>query len=424
MTRLRILFEGGSGDAFSVLTDWTAGRADERTSHVAYSRQFFDICAELDASALVTCSYPGRANVKSGGLSVEFRPDLRTGRSGLGFYKAQLAQAHRIRRDARDFGANLVVVFDDVVPILLEPLRRTGVQIVQSLHCVLWRQLGPVSRARRAVLATSRGFYRRGASAILSASDVISKQVHELAGGSPRPIVEFLPHYRPGHYSGLPAPDVQASPLEVIFVGRVEPNKGVFDLVEIADRLRSTDDSVLFHVCGVGSALEALEARVRERRLESSFTLHGWCDLEKLRQVYARSQLAIVPTRSDFVEGFNQVLVEAVLAGRPAIVSSICPGGRYALPAADIVRADDVEDHTRAIRTLVRDRDELARRTRSCAAAAEPFLCPEYSYASALRDTLGKLAHGLPVVARSIPVSRASDLPMESGPAPEATISS
>ena len=102
----------------------------------------------------------------------------------------------------------------------------------------------------------------------------------------------------------------------MIFVGRVEPDKGVLDLVEIADQLRTSGDLVHFHVCGMGSALEALKARLVERHLETAFTLHGWCDLEKLRSVYARSQLATVPTRSDFVEGFNQVFVEAVLAGR------------------------------------------------------------------------------------------------------------
>ena len=40
-----------------------------------------------------------------------------------------------------------------------------------------------------------------------------------------------------------------------------------------------------------------------------------------MREMFRQAHVLIVPTTTDFIEGFNQVVVEGVLAGRPVITS-------------------------------------------------------------------------------------------------------
>jgi glycogen synthase len=54
----------------------------------------------------------------------------------------------------------------------------------------------------------------------------------------------------------------------VIYVGRVQREKGVFDVVEIADRLeRKYPGRLRYEVCGSGSDLEELKQAIEGRRL-------------------------------------------------------------------------------------------------------------------------------------------------------------
>ena len=50
--------------------------------------------------------------------------------------------------------------------------------------------------------------------------------------------------------------------------------------------------------------------------LKEIVSIRGWT-LQDLQEVYARSHVSIVPTRSDYREGFAMTAAEAILAGRP-----------------------------------------------------------------------------------------------------------
>src|SRR5579872_2946971 len=56
MSRLRVVYLAGAGDAFHTFREWKDGRPDRKSSHVTYSSQFYDVCREFNADALVLCS--------------------------------------------------------------------------------------------------------------------------------------------------------------------------------------------------------------------------------------------------------------------------------------------------------------------------------------------------------------------------------
>jgi len=158
----------------------------------------------------------------------------------------------------------------------------------------------------------------------------------------------------------------------------------------------------VFDVCGDGSALPELRRRVAEAGL-SSVELHGWCDADRLRALFSRAHLSIVPTTSDFVEGFNQVVVESLLAGRPVVTSKVCPAVDYVRRGVVVVPPDDVDGYARAILELAGDRARFAQLQEACAPVSRKFLDPRLAYAAALRRTLLALQTREPPVPLEIP---------------------
>ena len=401
---LKVFYTAGPGNAFGVFEDWRNGLPDASTSHVAYSRQFMDACRRHGAQALITSYHGAGQERQAHGLSIVRRPDPAQGRRGLAYHRGLLRRAQQNIRDATRFGANLVVLTEDSSPAHYMPLIRRGVTVVQALHTRLWREdrsPGLLGRLRLRAMAPR---YRRDLAAVLSCSDVVTRQLRELAGPDHCPVVEFLPLYRAEHYDGMSAPVIDAQPLDIAFVGRIEANKGVLDLVEIARRLRMGGSDCRFHICGTGSAEDALRQQIAAHGLEGMFRLYGWCDRDRLRAVMGRCQLGIVPTRRDFIEGFNQVVVETILSGRPAIVSDICPAVNYLADSVTVVPAGDTQGYVRAIRELAQDRDRLARHVAACHAESRPFLDETLSFGAALDRVFTALRDGHPVVPRAIPV--------------------
>src|SRR5262249_44469415 len=133
-----------------------------------------------------------------------------------------------------------------------------GVRVVPSLHCVLWPRSRRPAGVNRLVARLDALLFGRSAFALLSASRDITRQVAELPRGRPRPGVGSLPTSRPGTFTPVPPPEPRR-PFRVFFAGRVEQNKGVFDLLAIARRFAADGRTdVEFDLCGDGTALPEL----------------------------------------------------------------------------------------------------------------------------------------------------------------------
>ena len=393
---LRILYDAGPGDVLRSVQSFAAGRLNPDISHVGYSDQFCRVCAKLDIPALVVTSHPAAQPFEAGPIHLEPKPNPMAAARGAAYYAAQLQRSAQLLRDAHAFGANVLIAGNEPHPMLLAPARRMGIQVIQSLHCVLWPEWKPLRPRQRLLVQAMRGAYRHGLCAALSVSGAVSAQVERVAHGPCIPIVEFLPTFRPEMFSGMPSPlDIPNRPFRVIFFGRLEANKGVFELIEIARRLRDGGEhDVVFDLCGDGSAMTEARARVEAHDLGRNVHLHGWCDAKRLRELAASSHVVIVPTTSDFIEGFNKTVVEGLLYGRPVITSEVCPATRYVWDALIVVGADDVDGYERSIVQLLTDRSRYARLCQRARRVGEKFLGDRYSYARALEHVLSALQRG------------------------------
>ena len=146
----------------------------------------------------------------------------------------------------------------------------------------------------------------------------------------------------------------------ILFVGRVVPGKGVFELVRALERLGRDVRCV---VAGHGD-LDTVRSLARERGVSDSLSLPGAVPHDELPGYYAAATVFCNPT---LYEGFGMVNLEAMACGTPVITSRLPGVCEYAThdENALLVEPGDVDGLATALDSLLAD---PARRERLAAA--------------------------------------------------------
>ncbi len=386
---LRVLYAAGAGDVLGTYRSWERGEDDPRQVVHTYSGQFFDLMREIGAEALVVTRFGEARRDEFGMIRIEQRPNPRSSSGGLSFHFGQILYGWRLLKTAQRMRANAAVICEGTTHWFMLPLfARSGVQVIPSCHSLLWPTAGGDSVVRRIVRRLSRRCFRKTALVSLVASGRIEDQVVSTAGGSPRPTIPFLPTYRSGFFEGI-SPPRDERPFKVLFIGRLEEGKGVFDLLEMARRLDAAGRlDIEFDLCGDGPARDELTQMAEQRGLADRFRMHGHCERSTMKNMLSACHAVIAPSRSTLVEGFNQVVVESILAGRPVLTSEACPAIDYVEDAAVRVRPDDVTQYVEGIIKLADEPEFYAMKCRACSDLQGQFYDESTSWKSAVRRAL------------------------------------
>jgi glycosyltransferase involved in cell wall biosynthesis len=143
-------------------------------------------------------------------------------------------------------------------------------------------------------------------------------------------------------------------------VGRLEQRKGVQVVLEALAELPAT---VELDLHGSGPHETELRRIVDARGLNDRVHFHGFCDHEKLPDIYRRFDTLVVPsqTTGTWVEQFGRVAVEAMAAGVPVIASNSGSLPEVIADAGIIVPEADVPSWAEAIRSLAESPDDARR---------------------------------------------------------------
>jgi glycosyltransferase involved in cell wall biosynthesis len=394
---LRVFYACGPGNVVESFRRWRAGEEVISETSKTYSGQFFDFCCQRGYAGYAVSSHGNTETLFDGAYVVENRPKW-SARGGAAYHLAQLAYAIALTATALRWRADVAVVDSGTTHwALLAPLRLAGIPIVASLHNVPWPNgCRPTSLAKRLVLATDALFWRRLAGGLVSVSPECERQVRELAPRLKAITVQYRAQYRRSDFpANQPAPPLAEVPFKVMFAGRVERNKGVFDIVEIARLLEAERPGrATFEVCGDGTALNDLRAAIEEKGLSRVVRTLGRLNRHDLLKVYGRSHAVIVPTRSDFCEGLPMVCAEAILCGRPVITSRLS-NAEDVLPGALLVaQPDDPGSYATSILQLLDQPCRYERLRSACGPHQEQFYDPRMSFAAALETVLDAFAQG------------------------------
>jgi glycosyltransferase involved in cell wall biosynthesis len=157
-----------------------------------------------------------------------------------------------------------------------------------------------------------------------------------------------------------PAP-LPADLASILYVGRIEWNKGVFTLLDaFAGVLRSHPNARLV-LAGEGAHLDRLKSEARRQGIDGSMEYLGRVGRTDLQAVYASCGIVVIP--SIFVEAFGKVGPEALSVGRPVIASDSGGIREWLQPGLNglLVRPGDARSLESSLLSLMENTTELER---------------------------------------------------------------
>lgn len=161
--------------------------------------------------------------------------------------------------------------------------------------------------------------------------------------------------------------------LSFLFLGRLEREKGVFELVSAVAPLCKIHPDLELVLCGYGPAEHELKALVSDLGIEGNVVFPGWVDANEKMTRLERATAFVLPS---YAEGLPMSVLEAMVAGVPVVASSV--GGipemleqgkcGYLVPPRDVACLsqaleevlDSPEALVRAARAACRVRSEYA----------------------------------------------------------------
>ncbi len=134
-----------------------------------------------------------------------------------------------------------------------------------------------------------------------------------------------FPDVRPLPYfverTAEPSRATARAPAELLFLGRLEPEKGLAHLLDALPRILEVEPRTRLTLVGDGSAAAALHAKVRELGLDARVDFHGKVEHERVREFHARATALVLP--SIWSENSPLAIYEALAIGLPVLGSRV-----------------------------------------------------------------------------------------------------
>ena len=106
---------------------------------------------------------------------------------------------------------------------------------------------------------------------------------------------------------------------ELLFLGRLDPTKGIEELLQAAAKLRERFPRLRLVLAGVGD-LRAVEARAASLGIADAVEFPGWVVGERKQALLERASVFVLPS---YVENMPVSVLEAMAAGLPVVATSV-----------------------------------------------------------------------------------------------------
>jgi glycosyltransferase involved in cell wall biosynthesis len=374
----KLAFHAGPGDAVGTFEQWAEGRHDARVPVLTYSAQFYSLVAALGAEALVLTESESRPTVAD--PRFRFVCVKREGSAkGIRWHLAERDYARRLAAAVSDWAPDVTILGGDLKPAAYHALAGRG-QLILSLHNTFWpmgnRPQTLKSRARQWLLGRALA---RAKGAVCTSAEC-ARQLETLAGDVQRVETE-MPQVRPEH---LHTPRARKRARQLLFLGRIEANKGVFDLLEAFGALARRFEDARLVLAGSGSADEALRDAVSHQDAAAQIEFAGSLDADGVHDALRESDLLVCPTRTEFNEGLALVVLEAAAQGMPSVASSVVPAAETVGAACVTFSADDVAALRGELEKIMEDDEAYTRLARNAGPIRAKMLDRSLGWSSCL----------------------------------------
>ncbi|EFV12507.1 glycosyltransferase family 4 protein [Segniliparus rugosus] len=247
-------------------------------------------------------------------LSLEFGSDLVAWTLSLGhaMLRAGLALADSFQPD-------VVHAHDWLVAAPAIALaEHFAVPLVTTVHATeAGRHDGWIGNSTSAQVHSAERWLVRVSDALICCSESMRQETTTLFGPLDEPIV-VIPNGIDLSLWPFQPPDRCATPPRLLFVGRLEYEKGVHDLIAALPAIRRAHQGTTLSVVGTGTQAEWLREVAREHKVASSVRFFGKLDHNGIQRHMRTASALIVPSR---YEPFGLVALEGAAAGVPLVVA-------------------------------------------------------------------------------------------------------
>jgi glycosyltransferase involved in cell wall biosynthesis len=106
---------------------------------------------------------------------------------------------------------------------------------------------------------------------------------------------------------------------DILYIGRLEEKKGVFDLLEAFAQVRPALPGTRLVLAGDGEA-DAVRTRAQAMGVSDALVLEGWVDAARRAQLLSQAGVFVLPSHH---EQMPMVILEAMAAGTPVVATNV-----------------------------------------------------------------------------------------------------
>jgi len=107
--------------------------------------------------------------------------------------------------------------------------------------------------------------------------------------------------------------------IQMLFFGFIVKKKGIYDIIEVADRLNKEKLSFTIMICGKGEEENRFLKKIKEKNLRDIQYL-GWVSGQRRIDLFAESDVFFLPS---YYEGMNNSILEAIAFGLPVVTTKV-----------------------------------------------------------------------------------------------------
>lgn len=342
---LRISFLSGPGDVFGTYEFWKQNLHDPRVPIITYSAQFFELATRIQAKAQIITSRPSATAADSlFRFDSAVRPPFKNRRE---YFESARRYGKRVVALVDAFDPHIVIGNTDFPSHAWQSLSK-GRYFILSAHNTFW----PRNQKPNSIRAkTKHLLLRHHAKAIDDAvctSIECSKQIEDVTDDRVQGLAQ-CPQMTESYQISE-----RKSAKNLLFVGRIEENKGVFLLLEAFTKLLQKYPDISLKFVGDGSAQDALAAQISQIGSDRAVQL-GRLDGKNVHAAIAGSDLLLCPTMTTFNEGLAVVGFEAAAHGVPTLLSSCVPALDYLGDGCVVFEADSLASLEESLEQLLAD---------------------------------------------------------------------
>ena len=256
------------------------------------------------------------------------------------------------------------------------------VPLVSTLHATeAGRHSGWINGSISRQVHALESWLARESDSLITCSASMRDEITTLFGPF-RPDVRVIPNGIEVARWPFAARKKPAGPARLLYVGRLEYEKGIHDLIAALPRIRRTHPGTTLTVAGEGTQLDWLIEEARRHRVLKATTFDGHLNHDELLGALHDTDAAVLPSH---YEPFGIAALEAAAAGAPLVTSNVGGLGELVINGQTGMSfaPRDLAGLATAVRQVLDDPDKAQQR----AIAARERLTSDFDWGTVATET-------------------------------------